>query len=250
MTTQQTKRRRKRYQAASPYAGDVKPAGILGLLGSARTIQVVFIVMALALVAGVVVGIFTQGQAGQDDQKNQQGFVDQTNNDNTNSTPDAPTPEVKKYDGVPAMTIDTSKSYTATIKTSDGDIQIELLPEQAPQTVNNFVFLAKDGFYDGLIFHYVQQDFEAITGDPFCTADSTTDCKGRGGPGYDLDENITGDYEAGTVGMANGSQFFIALSASDQFSDFTPFGRIVSGLEVAEQFTTSTTIQSVTIQES
>ncbi|MEX2160124.1 MAG: peptidylprolyl isomerase [Dehalococcoidia bacterium] len=250
MTTQQTKRRRKRYQAVSAYAGDVKPAGILGLLGSTRTIQVVFIVMALALVAGVVVGIFTQGRAGQDDQKNQQGFVDQTKDDTANSTPGAPTPSVKKYDGVPAMTIDTSKSYTATIKTSDGDIQIELLPEQAPQTVNNFVFLAKDGFYNGLIFHYVQQDFEAITGDPFCTADSTTDCKGRGGPGYDLNEGVTGDYEAGTVGMANGSQFFIAFTNSDQFADFTPFGRITSGLDVARQLTTTSTVESVTIQES
>jgi cyclophilin family peptidyl-prolyl cis-trans isomerase/cbb3-type cytochrome oxidase subunit 3 len=248
MTSQQTKRRRKRYQAASSYAGDVKPAGVLGLLGSTRTIQVVFIVMALALVAGVVVGIFTQGQAGQDDQENRQGFV-LPDDAQDEGTPGAPTPEVKEYDSAPAMTIDTSKSYTATLKTSDGDIQIELLPEQAPQTVNNFVFLAKDGFYDGLIFHYVQQDFEAITGDPFCTADSTTDCRGRGGPGYELDEGVTGEYDAGTVGMANGSQFFIALVPSDQFSDFTPFGRITSGLEVARQLTTTSTIESVTIQE-
>lgn len=247
MANQQTRRRRKRYQAGSAFAGDVKPTGVLGFLGSTRTMKVVFFVMALALGAGTIVGIFTRiGFGGTNDQKNQQGFVLPPDSAGT-PTAEA-TPSIKVYAAPPAMTIDTSKTYTATIKTELGNIQVELLPSQAPETVNNFVFLAGDGFYNGLVFHYVQQGFEALAGDPSCR-DLGETCRKTGGPGYDLTEKVTGEYGAGTLGMANGSQFFIALTGSDQFSDFTPFGRVVSGLAVAEQLTAGTKIQSVEIQE-
>ena len=248
MATEQTRRRRKRYQAGSAYAGDVKPTGFLGVLGSRRTMIIVFVVMALALVAGGVVGVFTQlGLGGSNTQKNQQGFVLPPDDENGTPTAEA-TPSFTVYEAPPAMTIDVTKSYTATIKTELGDIQVELLPSQAPETVNNFVFLAQDDFYDGLVFHYVLQGFEALAGDPTCK-DLGESCRKTGGPGYDLTEKVSGEYSAGTLGMANGSQFFIALTGSDQFSEFTPFGRVVSGLSVAEALTEGTKIESVEIQQ-
>ena len=249
MADQQAKRRKKRYQASSAYAGDVKPAGILGILGSSKTMIFVFVLMALALAAGGAFGIINRNfGGGTNDQENVQGFVDPGDNSDETPVPDE-TPTIKQYEAPPAMTIDASKSYTATIETELGDIEVELESGTAPQTVNNFVFLANDGFYNGLVFHYVQQGFEAIAGDPACAA-LGDECRGNGGPGYDLSEGVSGEYDAGTLGMANGSQFFIALTASDQFAEFTPFGRITSGLDIAEALTQGTKIERVTIQQS
>jgi cyclophilin family peptidyl-prolyl cis-trans isomerase len=247
MGKQQTKRRRKRYQAGSAFAADVKPAGVLGFLGSNRTMAIVFATMALAMVAGGAAALFRSGALGTNDQSNPSGFVLPDDEQDGTAEPGS-TPSGPRFDTAPPMTIDASKSYTATIKTDLGDIEVELLPQQAPETVNNFVFLANQGFYDGIAFHYVSSGFEAIAGDPECRAGA--ECDGVGDAGYDFSEGVTGDYEAGTLGMINGSQFFIALTASDQFKDFTPFGRVVSGLNVAEQLAVGTQIQDIQIQES
>ncbi|MCX6023759.1 MAG: peptidylprolyl isomerase [Chloroflexi bacterium] len=115
---------------------------------------------------------------------------------------------IKQYPAAPEMKIDVKKTYSAVLHTSEGDIAINLYPEDAPNTVNNFVFLARDKFYDGVKFHRVIKNFMAQTGDP--------KGDGTGGPGYQFkDEPIKQDYERGIVAMANagpntnGSQFFI-----------------------------------------
>lgn len=150
------------------------------------------------------------------------------------------------YAGPPPMTIDVARSYTATIKTEKGDIVIRLRPDLAPQHVNNFVFLAREGFYDGLWFHRVIPGFIAQAGDP--RGDTT------GGPGYLLPHEITDTpHKAGTVAMArlsdpfnperdsNGSQFYIVLEDSQQASEldgqYTVFGEVVAGLDVARKLT-------------
>ena len=145
-----------------------------------------------------------------------------------------PTVTTQRYSGAPAMTIDTNKSYFAVIHTEKGDMRVELLAQQAPQTVNNFVFLARDGFYNGLTFFWVKPDFVAQTGDPEET--------GRGGPGYTIpDENSGQPFQAGTLGMAKkgdepnsaGSQFFMTLTDQPQLTgEDTSFGRVVEGMDV------------------
>jgi cyclophilin family peptidyl-prolyl cis-trans isomerase len=251
MAKQQAKKRRKRYAPGSAYAGDVRPAGVLGVLASPRTMRIVFIGMAAALVLGALGGgiiTFTGfGESGGDDQETD--FVE-PGGGTPGSTPDAePTASVRQYSAPPAMTIDTSKSYTATIKTSEGDIQVELLPQQAPQTVNNFVFLSRDGFYDNLVFLFADPNFSVNAGDPTCTSAGASVCRGDRGPGYELDEQVSGAFEAGTLGMSNGSQFFIALTASPSFDEFTPFGRVTSGLDVAQRIQKDTVISSIEISE-
>jgi cyclophilin family peptidyl-prolyl cis-trans isomerase len=134
------------------------------------------------------------------------------------------------------MSIDPSKEYQATIKTNFGDIVVQLFPEDAPLAVNNFVFLARQGFYDGVKFHRVVKGFVIQGGDPTGT--------GTGGPGYKFaDEEVTRDYIAGTLAMANsgsntnGSQFFITLAdLSGQLpKKYTIFGLVTSGFDVVQE---------------
>ena len=249
MANQQTKKRRKRYQPGSAYAGDVRPTGILGIIGGAGMMKAVFLVMALALAGGGLYGVFSTGAFGGNDQTNPAGFNLPPDKQPTGTPQAGATPVAKQYAAPPAMSIDAGKRYVATIKTAVGDIQVELDAQQAPQTVNNFVFLARDGFYDGLSFHYVSQGFSAQAGDPTG--------QGSGGPGYELPRDGTGSFDVGTLGMANGgapgqnngSQFFIALTESEQFSAFTPFGRVISGLDVAQELARGTAIESIQIAE-
>ncbi|UCH87836.1 MAG: peptidylprolyl isomerase [Dehalococcoidia bacterium] len=134
------------------------------------------------------------------------------------------------------MTIDTSKQYSAVIETKKGDIRLELFADEAPQTVNNFVFLADDGFYDGLTFHFVDPELAAQAGDPTCTTSAAITCSGDHGPGYTLPaETNDKEHIVGSVAMAeetdthvtNGSQFFIALQDLPQLGDHnTVFGRV------------------------
>ena len=147
------------------------------------------------------------------------------------------TPEqvgTKQYSSVPPMTIDLSKQYLATVKMANGgEFVIQLFPDKAPVTVNSFVFLARQGYFDGVTFHRVLSGFMAQSGDPTGT--------GSGGPGYKFvneDNNLTFD-KAGVVAMANagrdtnGSQFFITFSPQEQLNgDFTIFGQVISGMEV------------------
>lgn len=145
----------------------------------------------------------------------------------------------KAYSQCPAMTIDVNKTYTATVKTTKGEFVMELYPKSAPLTVNSFIFLAKDGWFENVPFHRVIADFVAQTGDPTGT--------GIGGPGYhikdEIDPNLLYDKE-GVVGMANsgantnGSQFFITLAAQPNLDGrYTIFARVVSGMDVVRSIT-------------
>ncbi len=131
----------------------------------------------------------------------------------------------KQYSAPPAMTIDSSKSYTATLHTTMGDMQVQLFPKDAPVTVNNFVFLAKDGFYNNVKFHRIIKGFMVHPGDPTGT--------GAGGPGYRFqDEPVTRNYDRGIVAMANagpntnGSQFFIMHANYALPKNYTIFGQV------------------------
>ena len=131
------------------------------------------------------------------------------------------------------MTIDPGQKITATIHTSGGAIVFELFPSDAPNTVNNFVFLAREGFYDGVIFHRIIKGFMLQSGDPTGT--------GSGGPGDRFDdEPVTRDYVAGTLAMANagpntnGSQFFIMHQQGGLPKNYTIFGLAVDGMDVVD----------------
>lgn len=144
----------------------------------------------------------------------------------------------KSWTSPPAMQIDTKKTYEAEVKTSKGTFTIELFAKDAPKTVNNFVFLSKEGFYDGVTFHRIIESFMVQTGDPTGT--------GTGGPGYTFeDEKTKYKYEPGIVAMANagpntnGSQFFICTGEDskdlNQIPNYTIFGKITSGMDVVKK---------------
>jgi cyclophilin family peptidyl-prolyl cis-trans isomerase len=146
--------------------------------------------------------------------------------------------------------IDPSRRYQATISTDRGDIVIDLDPGRAPATVNNFVFLAREGFYDGLTFHRVVDDFVIQGGCP--------EGSGRGGPGYRFnDEPVVGEYEAGAVAMANsgpntnGSQFFICTVDGRRklAKSYNLFGQVVSGMDVVTGTGQGDVMRSVKITE-
>jgi peptidyl-prolyl cis-trans isomerase B (cyclophilin B) len=148
------------------------------------------------------------------------------------------------------MTIDTSKRYTATIDTEKGIIMLDLFAADAPVTVNNFVFLARDGFYDDSTFHRVIPDFMAQGGDPTGT--------GTGGPGYKFaDEFSRHTHVAGALSMANsgpntnGSQFFITYTPQPHLDrKHSVFGQLALGTKVLEALENGDTIKSITIEES
>ena len=158
---------------------------------------------------------------------------------------------MKTYASAPAMSIDVSKSYTATFQTSKGAIVAELFAAEAPQTVNNFVFLAREGFYDGLKFHRVIADFMIQGGDPQGT--------GSGGPGYKFKDELSGAFKRhaiGSLSMANagpntnGSQFFITHVATPHLDGkHTVFGQVTSGQNVVDAIQKGDTISSLTIDE-
>ena len=138
------------------------------------------------------------------------------------------------------MTIDPRKSYTATIETTVGIMTLELFASEAPKTVNNFVVLARDGFYDGVIFHRVIKGFMIQGGDPQGT--------GMGGPGYRFaDEPVKRPYTRGTLAMANagpntnGSQFFIMHQDYPLPPQYTIFGQLLSGEDVLDKIATTPT---------
>lgn len=168
----------------------------------------------------------------------------------------------KSWSAPPPMSIDEKATYTAVLRTSEGNISIALDPKQAPKTVNNFVFLAKEGFYDGLTFHRVIPDFVIQGGDPQGT--------GSGGPGYQFEDELpkAGAYTLGSVAMANagpntnGSQFFIIIGQQGVQlpPNYSLFGQVTKGQDVAEKISTMAapgtetpdppvTIEKVTITE-
>ncbi len=165
----------------------------------------------------------------------------------------APQQRSEMYKAAPPMTIDVNKKYTATIKTSKGDIVADLYPKDAPQTVNNFVFLARDGFYNGLTFHRVVPGFVIQGGDPLGN--------GTGGPGYNIPPEIKAKHTLGALAMArrggpaqttpsSGSQFYITLAPQPSLDgEYTVFGQVTQGQDIAQKITQGDVIQSVTIEE-
>lgn len=140
----------------------------------------------------------------------------------------------KQWSTPPEMTLDKSKTYTATFKTDKGDIVCQLFSAKVPRTVNNFVFLAREGFYDNTIFHRVINDFMVQGGDPTST--------GMGGPGYRFKDEFDSSLRhngPGVLSMANagpntnGSQFFITHVATPWLDNkHTVFGQVIKGLDV------------------
>ncbi len=156
----------------------------------------------------------------------------------------------KQYSTPPEMTIDPSKLYTVNLDTSRGDIVLELYPEHAPKTVNNFVFLINDSFYDGVTFHRVIENFMVQGGDP--------DGTGRGGPGYRFEDELVGNplkHESKVISMANagpntnGSQFFIThLPTPHLDGKHTVFGKVTQGVDVVDAIRQGDVITKATVQ--
>ena len=158
--------------------------------------------------------------------------------------------ESRQFSECPPMTIDPGKQYIATLKTEKGDIKIELYADKAPLAVNSFIFLAENGWFDGVTFHRVLPGFVAQAGDPSGT--------GFGGPGYAFDNELSDlKFDApGVVGMANagpgsnGSQFFITFVPTPNLDGgYTIFGRVIEGMDVAESLTPRDPSQSMDLPD-
>ncbi len=220
-----------------------RPVSLLGVFAILAIIAIIVVVLVLALSKGrsaptadapatptatVLEEAYAAGAGG----------GAETSNDNTTRSdsdmPQDPKARDGMYNAPPAMTIDRSKVYLATFETAKGNIVIELYADKAPNTVNNFVFLARAGFYDGTTFHRVISGFMAQGGDPTGT--------GRGGPGYRFADEFSADLKhdgPGVLSMANsgantnGSQFFITLAATPWLDGkHTVFGKVVEGMDV------------------
>jgi peptidyl-prolyl cis-trans isomerase B (cyclophilin B) len=156
-----------------------------------------------------------------------------------------------RWDRSPEMQIDTSKNYMAEIETDRGSIKLELFPNYAPKTVNNFVFLARQGFYDGVSFHRVISNFMIQGGDPTGT--------GAGGPGYSFEDEVADNpltHETGVISMANagpntnGSQFFITHCPQPHLNGkHTVFGKVVSGQDVVDSICQGDKMEQIIISE-
>jgi peptidyl-prolyl cis-trans isomerase B (cyclophilin B) len=157
----------------------------------------------------------------------------------------------KKWNSPPAMQIDANKKYAASMETNRGTIEIELFAKEAPKTVNNFVFLAREGFYEGVSFHRVISNFVIQGGDPTGT--------GSGGPGYKFEDETRGNphrHGTGSLSMANagpntnGSQFFITHSPQPHLDGkHTVFGQVTQGQDVVNAIRQGDKMLSVTITE-
>jgi peptidyl-prolyl cis-trans isomerase B (cyclophilin B) len=157
----------------------------------------------------------------------------------------------KQWDCPPEMQIDPEKLYRVTMETNRGIIELEFYPQHAPKTVNNFVFLAREGFYDGVTFHRVISDFVIQGGDPTGT--------GRGGPGYQFEDELKGNpliHEAKVISMANagpgtnGSQFFITHSPQPHLNGkHTVFGKVVAGKDVVDVIRQGDRMEHVFVSE-
>ncbi|MCZ2149504.1 MAG: peptidylprolyl isomerase [Bryobacterales bacterium] len=157
----------------------------------------------------------------------------------------------KQYPAAPAMSIDSNKTYTVTFETSRGNIVCDLFAKDAPATVNNFVFLAREQFYDNTTFHRVIADFMIQGGDPTAT--------GRGGPGYRFEDELKDNprrHQAGSLSMANagpntnGSQFFITHIVTDWLDGkHTVFGQVTQGQDVVNAVKQGDKLVSVKVEE-
>jgi peptidyl-prolyl cis-trans isomerase B (cyclophilin B) len=157
----------------------------------------------------------------------------------------------QQWSAPPAMQVDVAKEYAVSIETNRGTIELTLYPQHAPKTVNNFVFLAGEGFYDGVKFHRVIADFMIQTGDPTGT--------GRGGPGYQFGDECKNNplkHERGVVSMANagpstnGSQFFITHVPTPHLNGkHTVFGKVTKGQDVVDAIEQGDVMVSVKVAD-
>ena len=158
----------------------------------------------------------------------------------------------QQWDNPPEMQIDAEKNYSVSIETSKGNIEVDLFAADAPTTVNNFVFLAREGFYDGVTFHRVIENFMIQGGDPTGS--------GSGGPGYRFADEFDGNpnkHEAGSLSMANagpgtnGSQFFICHGSQPHLDGrHTVFGKVTAGQDIVDAIAQGDAMVKVTINES
>lgn len=165
--------------------------------------------------------------------------------------PDGSSPKTQRFDGPPPMCIDVDKRYSAEMVTSHGTLRIALDPIAAPKTVNNFVFLARYHYFDGIIFHRIIPGFVLQGGDPQGT--------GTGGPGYRFEDELpsAGRYQLGSLAMANagpntnGSQFFITIDDCTRKLDklYNLFGYVTEGMDVAKSIAVGDKMTSVKIAE-
>jgi peptidyl-prolyl cis-trans isomerase B (cyclophilin B) len=157
----------------------------------------------------------------------------------------------QQWDNPPDMQIDASKNYSLSIETEKGSIEVDLFASDAPKTVNNFVFLAREGFYDGVAFHRVINNFMVQGGDPTGS--------GMGGPGYRFEDEFDGNpntHEAGSLSMANagpgtnGSQFFICHGPQPHLDGkHTVFGKVSNGQDVVDAIAQGDSMIKVTVNE-
>jgi len=156
----------------------------------------------------------------------------------------------KQWQSPPPLTVDAQRTYLGSIETEKGTIKLELYAQHAPQTVNNFIFLAREGFYDGVVFHRVIANFMIQGGDPTGS--------GRGGPGYQFADEFRGNplkHETGSLSMANagpntnGSQFFITHAPQPHLDGkHTVFGKVVAGQDVVDAIRAGDKMLSVRIE--
>jgi len=192
---------------------------------------IVYIIILFGVIIGTVL-LFSQ--------KTQDNLVKDTMKRDVTDSSNIPT---GSYTSPPKMEIDINRKYTADIITSLGEIQIELFSKETPVTVNNFIFLSKQGFYDNTIFHRIIKDFMIQGRDP--------KGDGTGGPGYRFaDEKITRDYKRGIIAMANsgpntnGSQFFIMHKDTELPKNYVIFGQVVKGIEVIDKIAETQTVDN------
>jgi cyclophilin family peptidyl-prolyl cis-trans isomerase len=170
------------------------------------------------------------------------------------SMPSDPTARANMFNEPPEMRVDPSKTYVATISTTKGDVVVQLDAGAAPMTVNNFVFLSEQGFYNGLTFHRVEPDFVVQGGDPTGT--------GSGGPGYTVPAEIQLPHVEGAIAMArqgddvnperasSGSQFYITLKPTPFLDEgYTAFGHVAEGMDVVKSIAIGDVIEGISISE-
>jgi peptidyl-prolyl cis-trans isomerase B (cyclophilin B) len=276
LRNQQPQNRRSRRQnprgASDVNISEMDLPGPLKVLGNRKLFFAVALVAGIAMVGGLLVqaiGGPTTTNTDGPQQANEAPDIPVTPTLGPDQTPEATpvaTAEVKRYTAPPAMTIDASKTYSATVKTSKGDITMELYPSQAPEAVNAFVFLASEGYYNGTPFMELVKapdggKFYAQAGDPTAT--------GFGTPGFSVKKERTDlGFDRGAVGMggtaenSNGGQFFISFRDFPALDGkYTIFGKVVGGLEVLDSLSllditdrsassTGDKIESISISES
>ena len=224
---------------------DLDLPGPLKLLGNRKLFIGLAAFAGLAMVGSLLIGAISGPSTGATDgpmQANEAPDVAVETVQPGTQTPSTPVPTVKRYDAPPAMTVDATKKYTATITTARGSIDMELYPDEAPQAVNAFVFLAREGYYNGTQFMELVKGpegskFYAQAGDPTAT--------GLGNPGFSVPKERTDlGFDRGAVGMggasenSNGGQFFISFGDYPALDGkYTIFGKVTSGLDVLENLT-------------